>query len=1648
MQRTPQYAFNISSGGVPGAPLNFQLPLDADHPTVPLESEIVVRFSEGVAGDVNVVQLLEEDATSGALTPVGVAAFLEQQGTVARLRPLESLMADGRYQLQIGTGLADSDGRDLADAPITQTISVVGVSEPVVADIGQIEASPPDEDGNVQIEAGVGTVAPDNIVIVLNQNTGATSIATVNADGSFSASVVAGLDDDIAIIVRDAFGNDTMVTIDSFVERDPNTGEVLSAFIGRSGGVVASGDDLRLIVPQGAVNVRTQITIERLTEPFVLPADLIADSEVVAAFNAEFGVAERIRITADVPDFSMPLDIELDAPLGAQAGDVYLVVSETNVVAGGSLADLDQNLGVRSDETEVTRLQIVESASAKSVDGALVLSTDSPPFHGILEPGDYTLLSATSVPTFFAGEVRRDTVDGNPVPNAPVQTIEEDPTAQVFTATADENGEFVIQVHDVSSFSADGAVLASRLDVRDERFDRVVRRDVRGEIGPPSPPSVQVAYLTEPFVLPLRIPSDIIAQLGDLEPPFVTIEASPAPNNFVTINEPLTIRIVADDNDQVTFVGLEIDSGDGLEAVPLDDEGAAIFTPEGFGILQLRARAIDPTSNETFVDLFLSVVDDANNPAAIEDCPPAIITDPPPSLIPFDEAICAGFSAPLDPGTVGPESIRVVESDGTIVDTRYLLENNNTRVCLVPRRMLRFNQTYRFEVLPDSLQNDCGISLPPFVGSSSTPFRCPAPELLFSKEISRVSDVALAGETILVTSQADGSSVGDNGTLHTILLQQSEEGEIEEAWSTQTETNGGPLSLAVDGNQAYVGNRFLGPIPIVESIPAFFNPVTAAGSPVDATPDQTFSCQTSSIDPFNPFGEICLGVNYDFAVLPQPPSNLQVFDISDPQVPVSNGATPMSFTGPPDQAWDPATWPDRVEVTGAGVAVMNFLDTVELFEGTESVGLFGYVPRFTDTQLISPGPDLEFGTEDDSQSEFKDVSYVESAIRRNGTDDTIQTAVAIEDGGLRTFEIERQEVRDRERIQTLDYEEDTSYVNARIGTLDNFQIEVADDEFEEVDLAFASLRTGRLRLLDVTNPYDVRVLSEIDFPFGNMSFDQCRGVGYLHGDGGEFRVVDFNDPENPVDIAEPITGDDASFQITGSSRLTNFNGIANREGVVYTATDSGIAVVDAHGGCRECATSKDSEISPPLASVESAGVDLTTASSLNSTAREFLGELPRIVRRASRQFFSSRSACQGVFLKADNSVIRPSREALSISNFVSNLPPNGFSEELPQDTGVLGFDERSDDPENFRLEIIDDRVGTNTVDVSLCVNSLGNSCASNPSNEIVYQAHRKPGTNRFRTKFLRLVADQADVAGDQTVLAALGDTVQAIYRSPGRRPLVSVIPVGQPNSPDNKSLNQSRHGIMEVPLRVVVFEWSSNGQPQNSLSSTGSQIDADVIVQELVEKVDERFAQIGVRVRRPVIPDFLPLPGHFLTTVPQGSFEGPVDWMISPKSVADQAALIALRSGPPDIDVFFVPNMYLPHRSRNPSVLPGVAMTPSGRTLSNNAQIADSVHYLVIDGSRFSPSASVPRAYENVIAHELMHVLLDMPFHRSERLSLLEPGDSDVPVLQRKRIGPFKVDQSADDGGLDTFRMRSCLETLGASGALCLEAELRPRLFR
>ena len=1178
-----QYRLSRSTANGLSSAIPFSLPIGVEHPDVRLESEIVVRFSEPVlAPSLQQAITLAREEGSGTV-PVQSYVFASSDGRVATLRPLAALADNTRYQLSLTAGIVDADGRALADAPIVERLSTEDRTPPAAVDPGQIEASVPDADGLVTVTGTTGSVNPDDTVILLNETTGLTRLATVGADGSFSAGVLAELSDQLTLIIRDRNGNERSIDPGPWVRRDPATGEVLSAVIGRAGGEVASADGVRLIIPAGALSSATEVSVARVQDAFELPADLAGDPDLVAAFEGLFRVAERIRITADAGAFTDPIQLSMPAPQGAAVGDLYLVVRNRQVRIGGPLADLDQLTGLTAAQNPVRtvqRFEVIESATVKNEAGVLVLSTDSPPFPGIEEPGVLTILEVSQPLTFFAGSVA--TEGGAPVVGAIASALPSALATAPFVALSDVDGQFVVPDAAVGGPFEAGATLSSRLDVADASRGRVIRSDVRGVVGLPAPRRTVVAHVDDPFVLPTKLPSAIIEVLGDVEPPVIDIafEGLSFSDGLTRAGDALTVTLAASDNDAVQLLALEIDQGNGYEAVPLNPDGSFTFTPAGDGVVTIRVQARDNAGNTTVLtENMRPVAADAGAPLVpgpLSGAP--VLVHRPDSDVPFDGNICVRFSEPIASSSVTDQSFKLLDPEGAGVPTQLAFDANDTFVCAEPERNLRLGATYSVQ-LTSSIEDSQGERL-----SSVTLFvETRAPALVFKKDIANVEDIALAGDGIVAVSHPTGGSRGDSGTLHVWRLGTDEAGQFEEIDAAEVPVSGRPLSLAVQGARAYVSNRFLGPTAIQQPILMLYVPAIGATTSVD---DDLIllgcGLHASITDPSALFTP-CVALTFLTTSFPEPPTNLQVFDLSDPTDPRSLGVVPTNNL--PPNVWAPNNFPRRVEITNDTVAIASS-DNIEYFTTypsndpitvatrPESLGVLGWVPDYAQfVGRCEGGPrDDQICVYDSLPGTLQNLAGVscEGAPCNWGPTRFIDAvffddfAVSLDSDGLRILSAHPDDLNQfmltglGSKIQTLAFVE--GLTGTCLGAVPKFEW----GRPEGSDLVFVASNKEGLTILDVSDPTAPQELKHLPDTFGTMSFDARRGLAYLHGPQGRFHVIDFNDPKSPVELNDPGI-ERVPFALDGGQRRPSLNGNASHNGLVYLVGSSGIEVVNIYG---------------------------------------------------------------------------------------------------------------------------------------------------------------------------------------------------------------------------------------------------------------------------------------------------------------------------------------------------------------------------------------------------------------------------------------------------------------------------------------------------
>ena len=562
---------------------------------------------------------------------------------------------------------------------------------------------------------------------------------------------------------------------------------------------------------------------------------------------------------------------------------------------------------------------------------------------------------------------------------------------------------------------------------------------------------------------------------------------------------------------------------------------------------------------------------DEPEPNPDEPAPTPVIPDA--YEISFDGDIVLLFSEPLDPTTVNESSIQVLDPEGEPVSAEFTTEFGDSAIRITPKRNLRLGALYQV-VLSSGIRDSNDQNFP----GATLAFECPGPSQVATIDLPNPLDVGLIDGVVVDDFLIDGV-VTDGVLLEDVLVAvafpigSDEPGAIH-AYQVRDETNpdllleeprllgstktfGTPRSLAVDGDRVFVGNQWEGPIVLQEATlsytPELYGVFNVGGIPI----------LHEGLQP---------NLSYHWSSgLPTPPSNLEVFDLSDPRTPTRLGGNLSNFRSIFDNphSWDPNTFPTRVEVTDQGVAVLSFLDNIEFFDPAEPFESAGVLE-----QIWGPGvePGRCQGGREDGQvcplyyvppfwscldsarcvrtSEFFDAAFFDGF------------AVMLQRDGVRIVSTENLD-------DPLVFDSTLSDIplpgggHGHVGAVPGFEWEDSEGMLQEMDLAFvATSGDRRLRIFDVTEPTSPTELGSLPDTRGNMSFDACTGLAYMKSVHGEFHVIDFNDPTDPQELNNPGQGREP-FRIEALGPTASFNGNTNDDHVVYLAEEAGIAIVNA-----------------------------------------------------------------------------------------------------------------------------------------------------------------------------------------------------------------------------------------------------------------------------------------------------------------------------------------------------------------------------------------------------------------------------------------------------------------------------------------------------
>ena len=646
----------------------------------------------------------------------------------------------------------------------------------------------------------------------------------------------------------------------------------------------------------------------------------------------------------------------------------------------------------------------------------------------------------------------------------------------------------------------------------------------------------------------------------------------------------MLLTVEVKDNGIIEFVGLELDSGSDFQSVPLSSSNTFEITPSSKGLLAFRAQAQDQNGNITVIDRFVRIYNVFPPPPGNGNLPgrnPEVVdltdgtgqdddvSDQNQELsLSFDGTLFIRFSEPIDRNTVTEDSLQLVDPEGVSVNISFDFQDGDTRVCATPVRYLRFGATYTLE-LREQIKDLDGES---FVGTTRILKTNPLEQVATIEwkdnartiPLKNVEDVAMLGDILVVIDHPDGFSPADRGGIHTFQVWD------ETGLNLLTEPKhigsavsfGRPLSLAVSGDRAFVANRYLGEIATQK--PQYFTFRPSNAGLIDV-PHKVISCSSSStgsplggigslggLGSLGGFGgpEICTALFFIPDKLPSPESNLAVHDLSDPSNPKFIWAEEINFLGLPGahQIWNPNTWPTRVEVTPQGVAVLNHLGNIELFSNSDdpkSLFNIGRVHRFgVDSP---PFLDTKGAIKLDPLPEFRDAAYFDSF------------AVVVERERVHVLStLPGNSLLSREKVNTHTF---LPFQLSRIGAVPSYRWNNGIGNSPFTDLAFLPTPDQGLEIYDMNEPKIPKHIGRLpDSVPGNLSFDTNLRLAYLHGPDNAFHVIDFTNPRKPRELNDPGPNIEP-FRVEGPGSSTTLNGNTNRNGAVFLAKGSGVAVI-------------------------------------------------------------------------------------------------------------------------------------------------------------------------------------------------------------------------------------------------------------------------------------------------------------------------------------------------------------------------------------------------------------------------------------------------------------------------------------------------------
>ncbi len=269
--------------------------------------------------------------------PVEADYILLPGGLSGVIQPRALLAPVSTYEVAVTSGLQSRSGAPFT--PASSRFQTLDNSLPRRPEAGQISMTTPDGDGRVTIRGTQGTASPAAAITAVNETTGATATVVAGDDGTFQVRLTASRIDTIRLRIRDAAGNEIVVSPGIF---DGGDG---TAIVGPDGGIMRTPDGSEITFQPGAFEVPTDVRIERITEaeaPVQLPAATQERFGIgfAAGFKIDTGGKEVLKpLKVKVPlEQAFPPDTRfLWAKADEQGGETLLVALDDGSYVDGAI---------------------------------------------------------------------------------------------------------------------------------------------------------------------------------------------------------------------------------------------------------------------------------------------------------------------------------------------------------------------------------------------------------------------------------------------------------------------------------------------------------------------------------------------------------------------------------------------------------------------------------------------------------------------------------------------------------------------------------------------------------------------------------------------------------------------------------------------------------------------------------------------------------------------------------------------------------------------------------------------------------------------------------------------------------------------------------------------------------------------------------------------------------------------------------------------------------------------------------------------------------------------------------------------------------------------------------------------------------------